>query len=138
MPKIVSAVIAFVLLGLYAYAVSIIYGAPTDQPSEPVITILSLVGGLVSALVVAVLAITPARANPAVVLLAPMGPTAEKIVTILTGAYLLAWLVCGVALLVKWMQVPDATKVLSAAATSWLGLAVAAAYSYFGLKPLKG
>jgi hypothetical protein len=43
--------------------------------------------------------------------------------------------VCGIALVITWLRVPDATPSLAAAAKSWLGLAIAAAYAFLGLKP---
>jgi hypothetical protein len=134
MARVVSAVIAVLLLGLYAYAVSRVYKAPRDVPSEPIVTILSLVGALVSALVVSVLAITPTLANPARALVSSGEGTVLTAVMVVAGCYLLVWLACGVALLIRWMQVPDATPILSASAKTWLGLAIAAAYSYLGLK----
>jgi predicted metal-binding membrane protein len=135
MAKAVSASIAVVLLGLYAYAVAILIAAPRETPSEPIITILNLVGGLVSALVIAALAITPPSANPAYAIGVVSDARHEKAASLVVGGYLLVWLGCGITLLVRWMQVPDATPILSAAAKSWLGLAIAAAYSYLGLKP---
>jgi hypothetical protein len=134
MARAMSASIALILLGLYAYAVAILLASHRETPNEPVGTILNLVGGLVSALVIAALAITPPAANPAY-LFAVSGSRLEKAASIVVSGYLIVWLGCGVALLVRWMQVPDATPALSAAAKSWLGLAIAAAYSYLGLKP---
>jgi hypothetical protein len=57
------------------------------------------------------------------------------VVTYVIGAYLLVWLLCGVALLFYWMYLAAPIPALDAAAKSWLGLAVAAAYSYLGLRP---
>lgn len=50
--------------------------------------------------------------------------------------YMVVWLVCGVcSLVVGNLLHPDAVPVLTTAAKEWLGLAVAAAYSYIGVKP---
>jgi hypothetical protein len=138
MAKAVSATIAVILLGLYAYGVTTLLAAPRETPAEPIITILNLVGGLVSALVIAALAITPPAANPAHFFGVASGTRLERTAaSVVVSGYLLVWLGCGVSLLVRWMQVPDASPILSAAAKSWLGLAIAAAYSYLGLKPPK-
>jgi hypothetical protein len=134
MTRIVSGAIAVILLGLYGYAISRIWRSPKDPPSEPISTILNLVGGLVSAAVIAVLAITPNVTNPAEALLRAGSPMAQTIVTYVVNAYVLGWLCCGVALLIRWVQVPDASPALSGAAKSWLGLAIAAAYAFLGLK----
>src|SRR5262245_39744174 len=132
MARAVSASIAVILLGLYAYAVAMLLASPRETPNEPVGTILNLVGGLVSALVIAALAITPPAENPAHLFGVVAGTRLERAASLVVAVYLVVWLGCGVALLVRWMQVPDATPVLSAAAKSWLGLAIAAAYSYLG------
>jgi hypothetical protein len=126
--SIVSAVIAVLLLGLYAYAVFVLVRDPSAQPSEPVATIVNLVGGLVSALVVAVLAITPPSSATIRALVASQSATGW-----LSVVYLGVWLACGVTLVVRWIQVPAANSALVSAAKSWLGLAIAAAYASFGL-----
>jgi hypothetical protein len=131
--KIVSGLIAIVLIGLYAYAVSILVSVPTNEPSPQIGTILGLVGGLVSALVVAVLAATPQGAHPARAFVEPAG-SFDSAVSIVIWAYLFVWLGCGAILLYSWLNTEVPAKSLEAAATSWLGLAVAAAYAYLGLK----
>jgi hypothetical protein len=133
MTKTVSGVIAVFLLGLYAYAIWALVSAPDKEPTQQVGTILSLVGGLVSALVVAVLA-APKPGQRASSLFVDAGTSSEGAVTIVTWAYLFVWLGCGAVLLVWWMTTPVPAQALSAAATSWLGLAVAAAYAFLGLK----
>lgn len=117
-----------------AYAISLLVAAPGTEPSQQVASVLSLVGGLVAALVVAVLAITPAGGNPARLFFGG-STSAIRAVTVIAWAYLLVWLGCGGTLLITWMGTTVPSKALGAAATSWLGLAVAAAYSYLGLKP---
>ena len=139
MRGIVSAVITVLLLGLYGYAIWTICWAPRTSPAASIDAVLSLVGGLVSALVIAVLAITPPAQNPGHTVAASMGLSterpAERIVEVVTYAYLLVWVACGIALVITWLKVPDATSSLTTAAESWLGLAIAAAYAFLGLKP---
>ena len=133
MAKIVPALIAVLLLVLSIYAVAVVGSDPAKVPAQSIQTVLSLVGGLVSALVVAVLAITPPSGNPAKAFVGkgPIPPAA----TLVTNAYLLAWLGCGIWLTYVWLTHSDASDVLISAAQSWLGLAVAAAYAFLGLKP---
>ena len=133
MAKVVSGIIAVLLLGLYAYAISVLVAAPDMEPTPQVGTILGLVGGLVSALVVAVLAVTKPSERLAS-LFVGAGEPGDGAVTVVTWAYLFVWLGCGIVLLFVWLKTPIPAKSLSAAATSWLGLAVAAAYAYLGLK----
>jgi len=140
--------IAIILLGLYAYAtVDAIAAAlclaagPCDTYShgltEGVQTVLNLVGGLVSALVIAQLAITQPGAAPGAGLLADNATDISKnMVKIISVVYVAVWVVCGLAaLIVGYLKYPDKVPELTASAKSWLGLAVAAAYSYLGLKP---
>jgi len=134
MKETVSAVIAVLLLGMYSYAVWTVCWAPGTAPSAPIDTVLSLVGALVAALVIAVLAITPPATSPGRTLAAAAGGRAEAVANWVVNLYLLVWLVCGIALVVTWMRVPDATAAVVSAAKSWLGLAIAAAYAFFGLK----
>ena len=132
MASVVSGFIAVLLLLLYAYAISILIRHPDQEPSSQIGTILGLVGGLVSALVVAVLAITPPDESIAFAFGDP--GKAVKAVKVVTSGYLIVWIICGVVLVVTWMRTPTPAKSLAAAATSWLGLAVAAGYTYLGLK----
>lgn len=133
MAKVVSGIIAVLLLGLYAYVISVLVATPDTEPTQQVATILSLVGGLVSALVVAVLGVTKPGERLASVFL-KAGDAGDGAVTVVTWGYLFVWLACGTVLLFVWLKTPLPAKSLSAAATSWMGLAVAAAYAYLGLK----
>jgi hypothetical protein len=110
-------------------------------------TVLSLVGGLVSALVISVLAVTPPDKSPATTLLATINPVGvapviaisgltETVTKILTYTYLSIWLVSGMVAVVYVFsrdfshEIPE----LTAVAKSWFGIAVAACYAFFGLK----
>ena len=141
-------VIAIILLALYAYAT--IYSiqaalclgrgpctAYKPELTDGVVTVLNLVGGLVSALVIAQLAITKPRDTPGASLLADDASSITKnMVKVVAVTYVAVWVACGfAALIVGFMKYPDAVPQLNAAAKSWLGLAVAAAYSYLGLDP---
>jgi len=145
---IFGGLVAIILLGLYSYAtIDAIQAAlclaagPCDAYAkgltQGVQTVLNLVGGLVSALVIAQLAITPPGAAPGESLIADNAAALTKtMVKIISVAYVVVWLACGLAaLIVGYMKYPDKVPELTASAKSWLGLAVAAAYSYLGLKP---
>jgi hypothetical protein len=140
--------IAIVLLILYAYATvySILAahcigsGPCTDYSpnlTEGVVTVLNLVGGLVSALVISQLAITKPLDSPGAALVeTTASDTVKNGVKIVSIIYVAVWVACGLAaLIVGLMKYPEAVPLLNAAAKTWLGLAVAAAYSYLGLKP---
>ena len=153
--------IAFFLLYLYAYATwyaimvlkclntvgCTTYTLVPLSPDTP-LSFLPLVGGLVSALVISVLAITPPKDSPDTTIVSSVQNMSRaeaedvtdwaKVVTqVLTYVYLLGWFVCGVAS-VYYVYMSDFHTPLpefTAAAKSWMGLAIASAYAFFGLKP---
>jgi hypothetical protein len=139
-------VIAVVLLGLYVYSVwyacaaAACIGTGGCAGYEPQLTpgitlILTLVGGLLSALVVAELAVsTPGSVPTGKLVVGPPGAQ-ERAAQIITVLYLAAWAVCGVAMIVVGlMRYADAVPALTEGAKAWLGVAVGAAYAYFGIK----
>jgi hypothetical protein len=96
---------------------------------------LNVIGGLVSALVIAELAITKPGETPAARLLAAdASPRSKSVLQTVTITYILVWLVAGLAAFLKGMYHPQVLPPLTSVGQSWLGLAVAAAYAYFGLK----
>lgn len=138
--------IACILLGLYVYAttMAILTAECLDTPgctryqklTEGLLTVLNLVGGLVSALVVVELAVTPAGEAPAARLVGGRGSTALTWVKRVAAVYIAVWLLCGLAALIfGYLQHPDKVPELTASGKAWLGTAVASSYSYFGVKP---
>lgn len=140
--------IAIILLGLYAY--SVIYGlfavnCLTDAAGKcteykpeltfGITTVLDVVGGLVSALVISELAVTKPTEAPATRFLATDATEINKnVVVYLSIAYISAWLILGlISFVVGFMQHPDVVPALTSSAKTWFGLAVAAGYSYFGI-----
>jgi hypothetical protein len=137
--------IALVLLGLYVYAVIFATQVALCLGSEGCTTYsaasftggyvlaLTTIGGLLSALVVAVLAITTPRDVP---FLSLADPKYESTLKYVTGLYLLTWIVAGVvAFVVGVMMYPDKLPTLSDLGKTWLGLAVAAGFAYFKVTP---
>lgn len=99
--------------------------------------ILNLVGGLVSALVVAELAITKPGELPSAQLFVKKinAQATKKIDTFLSTAFIVVWLICGAASVLVYITHPNATSAaLSEFGKAWLGIALASAYSYFGIK----
>jgi hypothetical protein len=135
------------LLILYTYAVLymsvLVYRAGSVRPdraiefSSGLVYVATMIGGLVSALVIAKLAITKPGKNPGVMrVTADENGTPNEWVTRLAVAYLVVWLVVGlVALLIGTMLYPNVNQTLNDIGTTWLGLAVASGYAYFGIKP---
>ena len=145
---IFGGIIAVLLLSLYAYAICVAIGTAwcisndcthgyNQDLNEGIISVLNLVGGLLAALVVAELAVTkPGESPNAKTLLGslPM-PTPPTILKAVVAVYILVWLLCGIAeVLVGYIWYPNVVPALTAAAKSWFGIAVAAGYSYLGVR----
>ncbi|MBM3979767.1 MAG: hypothetical protein FJ304_05705 [Planctomycetes bacterium] len=137
-----SGVIAYILLALYAGLVGymtymVAKHKTADFPSGITITA-TTVGGLVSALVVAQLATAKPNQPPALPTLEAKakGENPSSINVGLTIAYMVVWLVTGLSALIVGVIIRSGVnKTLAAIGTTWLGLAVATAYAFFGLKP---
>ncbi len=147
MKLVIGGLIAVILLGLYVY--SVWFGiAVVDCVSTPgctrytvasftdgMVQALTTVGGLVSALVIAELAITRPNGAPMARVIAS-DDTAGKRSALkwVTALYMLVWLSAGFAsYLVGQMQHPRVLQPLTDMGQGWLGLAVAAAYAYLGI-----
>lgn len=103
---------------------------------EGVNLILNVVGGLVSALVVAELAITQPGELPSAQLLRQRSAKASsRVATVLSTAFIVVWLLGGAASLLMYLLYPSVIPAaLSEFAKAWLGLALASAYSYLGIR----
>ena len=138
-----GSVIALVLLGLYVYliwsATSVVGCTPKPiclgDFTDKMASALSLIAGLIGALVIAELAITEPGQTPVARALAPTASAgAVNVLKVVTFVYLGVWILCGLgALLVGWRH-PNDVEALTNLGESWFGLAIAAAYSYFGIK----
>lgn len=142
---LVGALVSGVLLLLYAYvlgdAIAYAWGwkdglrAGHQLPTEGAFWILQTIGSLVSALVTAQLAVAPRPGDPGKAELFLLGGAEGKWATIIALAYLAVWLLLGFAAVIAGLvhyehSVPE----LAAFAKAWIGVAVAAAYAYLGIK----
>ena len=141
---IVLSVIAFALLALYVILIvtAIVISFCSEQPtcldgfSKVMSSSLATIGGLVSALVVAELAMTkPKSCLPTALALGAAPTTTQKpLVKIVALVYLGVWVLAGLAaLLVSWFK-PDTLQPLTDIGQSWLGVAIAAIYAFFGIE----
>jgi uncharacterized membrane protein len=147
-------VIAVVLLLLYSsiliFMIMQVIGCETTNEScgaaitKGMVYVVTMIGGLISALVIAQLAITPVGEMPFMQQFedsANMSPESQprigKVgITRLIIVYLSVWVLLGLAALVVGVIIyPDRSETISAIGNTWLGLAVAAGYSYFGIQP---
>jgi len=143
MKLLFGGLIAVILLGLYVfavvYAIMVVLGISAGPFTDGFAATMTTVGGLVSALVIAELAVTKPGEAPVARALAPAGgdpasPTAMNVLTGVTGVYLLVWVIIGLAAyVVGAMLHPGKLQHLTDLGQAWLGLAVASAYAYFGI-----
>ena len=140
--------ISVILLGMYAHlvrvAVKVVYcvaetgctAYPATYFNEGMAQALSIIGGLVSALVIAQLAITKPGQAPGTRVLAPgASPLAVHTVTIVSVFYVLVWIGAGFTAFAVGLYHPKELPALTTLGQAWLGLAVSAAYAYLGIKP---
>jgi hypothetical protein len=149
----VAQIIPIILLGFYVFAVGTAVNSTLlavrqcgtnaacadafhAKRIDGVNLILNVVGGLVSALVVAELAVTqPGELPSAQLLRRRMTRSSKKLRTILSTAFIIVWILCGVISIVIYVLYPNETPAaLSEFAKAWLGLAIASAYSYLGIR----
>jgi hypothetical protein len=149
MKQYVFTFVSIFLLGVYIYsvyfAVKVAWCVDTSGCTEYTVasfhanfvTAMNAIGGLISALVVGVLALTPPNTAPSASSLGvTTDPKNDKYLKLTTSLYILGWLVTGVvAFLIGVLKRPDALKPLTDLGWTWFGFAVAAAYAYFGIKP---
>jgi len=148
MKAVFGGVIATVLLGIYLHLIRFAYlvvqceaaKACTEHPvssfNELMAQALSIVGGLVSALVIAELAAAkPGEAPAARALAAGATARAKTILKWVTAAYVLAWIGAGLVAFFLGLYHPKVLPPITSLGQAWLGLAVASAYAYFGIDP---
>ncbi len=144
-----SAVVSIVLLGIYVYLVVRgvnVVGCISDVNCSDLTPVdfndrmassLAMIGGLISGLVIAELSVTEPGEVPAARLVAPsIAKHRPGLMQIITGLYLLVWLLAGLsAYFFGYLTVdPDVLPPLANIGQSWLGVAVGAAYAYFGIR----
>lgn len=95
--------------------------------------VITTIQGLVSALVVARLAVAAPGGRISIGRYARAAAAKSEG---LAWAYVAIWLVVGLlSLVIGVMEYPTISQTLSDLGTSWLGVAVAAGYAYFGIRP---
>ena len=136
-------VVSYILIILYAVAVFImIYKPGVAVPEDGVgiavtgiETITTLIGGLISALVISILAVS--ETDPIEKLIGTKSK--KEIKAYMIYVYALVWLSVGVLALVKGTVLNDVPEsflsTVSDLGTAWLATAVASAYAYLGINP---
>lgn len=151
MKQVFGGLISLILLGIYVHLTGIAVGVagcvatpgcrdyPPDYFNDGMAQAMSVIGGLVSALVIADLAMTPPGQAPgARAFGGPVRGAAAHAVAAVSVLFVLAWIGTGLTAFLVGMYYPEALPVLTTHGHAWLGLAVSAAYAYFGLSPVGG
>jgi hypothetical protein len=132
--------LAYILIILYVSTLGYVIWQVCTSGGKPVNVssgltyVLTTIGGLVSALVLARLTLTPPGEDPAKIDFSTANKKDLDTVKNLTFIYMLIWLIAGLAALVIGTVVfPGVNSTLSDIGTTWLGLAVSSVYVYFGL-----
>lgn len=138
---VIGGLLAIALLGLFVYGVVVALNtaraqAPVPPLSDGTMLILETIGALVSAVVISELAVTKPKEAPGTRLadaLTEYSAGQKRAVQVLASIYILVWLISGLALLVIGLVQHPTVAQVNSAAKEWLGVAVAAAYAYFGI-----
>ena len=138
-------IIVLILLILYVYTLgwainlALTGTNAVEELPEGVARTMATVGGLVSALVIAQLAVTDPKEplkGPSSPQIGFLGQANEWIVPFTKVVYVLVWMMLGfAAFVVGELWHPGKVSTLTTFAQAWLGLAVAAGYGFFGLEP---
>ncbi len=146
---IFSGFIAVILLALYSGSTFYMVGSillkckiggaevcPPQDFGDGLIYITTTVGGLVSALILATLGASDPNGQVKVGNFRAETTTGQFRLNVVVVIYLIAWMITGLAaLVVGVMLYPKASDVVSSIGTTWFGLALSAAYAYFGISP---
>jgi hypothetical protein len=139
---IFGGILVTILLGIYVYlvavAMSVVLGRiPLASFTVQMASTLSLIGGLISALVIAELAVTTPGELPGARILGPNPtPGARNVVVLVVVLYLTVWTLTGLAAFIwGFLRHNGVLPALTDMGQSWIGVAIAAGYSYFGIKP---
>ena len=143
-----GSLIAILLLALYVYLAyqggmavlcATATGCKAPLPAEftaEMTAALSVVSGLVSALVITELSITQPGDAPVARAINPgASKTTTNLVKALAATYLLVWIAVGSWALLLGLKHAAILPAITNLGQAWFGLAIAAAYAYFGIRP---
>ncbi|VAW81678.1 hypothetical protein MNBD_GAMMA12-731 [hydrothermal vent metagenome] len=149
MKNVFGGTIALIILAIYSYLIYkgigiINCGADSQCQSSSAIEFnqgmtqaLSVISGLISALVIAVMA-RAEPGNPVSEQLFRLNLTHDQIseifVKVITWLYLVVWVGTGFWVFMKGLEFPKVFPAMTNLGQTWFGLAIASAYAYFGLR----
>ncbi len=148
--KIIQGIIAFALLVIYVLVIykliDCLYLNPpevecdlSNDQYKTLMWISQSIGALVSAVVISVLAISEIKGGKIKFYagLRNIDKDNPKFVNWVTGIYIIIWLLVGAAFVFCFYKHPEVDESINNFARAFLGLAVGAGYSLFGIDPTK-
>jgi hypothetical protein len=140
-----------IMLGIIAYLLLIIYfltlggmilsvlkwdpQAGNYVPDVNAVWVVTLLGGLVSAVVIGNLALTGPGAAPLTQVRMLAQDYGKRLMQAIVWTYIGVWLLIGLgSFYVGVIKCPDVSVTLNEIGKSWLGILVGAAYAWFGIK----
>jgi len=141
--EILLGVIACILLLIYSYTLGDLIisvnnwdpDAGDFVPKENAVWIISLIGGIVSAVVIANLAVAEPGETPISQVREIAEAYGRKLLKTIVWIYIIVWFFAGFgAFFIGVVRCPDVFETLTAFGKSWLGILVGALYAWFGVK----
>ncbi|MCP4312905.1 MAG: hypothetical protein GY790_16710 [Bacteroidetes bacterium] len=97
-----------------------------------------IIGGLISAIVISTLGISKSGGAPTGLVQELSKDFGSTLMTIITIVYVVVWFILGCFLVYYGVyKFPAASSTINELGQAWLGLAIGAAYAYFGFNTKK-
>ena len=137
---IISIIVLIIYVILIGYALWLVFSVPGDDPTTDFTAVMSqalaVIGGLISALIISVLAVNKKGEAIGKHLFRAVTDENLKIkLESLVKIYISIWIVIGLIAFFVSLFHPEQVPSLTTLGQAWLGLAVSASYAYFGLEP---
>jgi amino acid transporter len=139
--EVLLGIIALMLLLIYLFAlgslVALVIRSDSQPvvPAENVIWIINLIGGIVTGVVIANLAVTAPGETPMSQVRNMAAAYGQSLMQTVVWLYIGSWLVSGlVTFYVGVISHPDVSATLTGTGKAWLGILAGAAYAWFGIR----
>jgi hypothetical protein len=141
--EILLGIIACMLLLIYSFTLGeliiSVYNWDTEAgefvPNLNAVWVISLIGGIVSAVVIANLAMSDPGETPNSQVREMAAAYGKKLLNSIVWIYIIVWLLIGAGTFyVGVLRCPDVSETLNEMGKSWLGILAGALYAWFGIK----
>jgi len=141
--EILMGIIACMLLLIYTFTLGeliiSVYNWDTEAgefvPNVNAVWVICLIGGIVSAVVIANLAVSDPGGTPNSQVREMAEAYGKKLLNTIVWLYVIVWLLIGAgAFYVGVIRCPDVCETLNEIGKSWLGILAGAIYAWFGIK----